>query len=182
MGGGSSKTIETAASTAAAGEANTKIRREKTSTSREAPSCKTDIDGISTEELGIVKTTLATFSFIPKGADLLPFIRMLQKESLESGATIVSEGTEGNKLYMVSSGQLTATVDGNFLRTLNPGDSFGELALLYNTHYAMKVFVTSISGCTLFSMSGSDYRHIHVKDFSLISKYLFLLQFIIQVS
>ena len=161
MGGGSSKSVTSAPATEDVG---TRSRRDKVqhTTSSRIPASKPALAEISTEETELLNAVLSSFSFIPRGSDLLPFIRMLHKETLKAGSVVVSEGSEGNKLFIVSSGQLTATVEDEFLQTINAGDSFGELSLLYNTHYAMKVVVSSPAGCTIFSMSGNDYRHIHV--------------------
>lgn len=161
MGGGSSKSTTSALVTE---EVGTQSRRDKVqhTASRRIPESKPALNEISAEETELLNTVLGSFSFIPRGSDLLPFIRMLHKETLKAGSVVVSEGSEGNKLFIVSSGQLTATVEDEFLRTINAGDSFGELSLLYNTHYAMKVVVSSPAGCTIFSMFGNDYRHIHV--------------------
>ncbi|XP_025069908.1 cGMP-dependent protein kinase egl-4-like [Alligator sinensis] len=48
------------------------------------------------------------------------------------GDTVLAEGTEGHAMYIVAEGELSVTQRGRRLRTLLPGDVFGELALLYN--------------------------------------------------
>ncbi|KAM6405825.1 cGMP-dependent protein kinase 1-like [Pluvialis apricaria] len=49
-----------------------------------------------------------------------------------TGDTVLAEGTEGTTMYIVAEGQLSVTQRGRQLRTLGPGDVFGELAILYH--------------------------------------------------
>jgi pyruvate,water dikinase len=46
------------------------------------------------------------------------------------GETVAKEGSEAAAFYLIDSGTATATVHGEFRRTLGPGDYFGEIALL----------------------------------------------------
>jgi MFS family permease len=47
-----------------------------------------------------------------------------------AGDTVVREGEAGDRFYLVDSGELEVTVEGKSVRTLGPGDHFGEIALL----------------------------------------------------
>jgi pyruvate,water dikinase len=46
------------------------------------------------------------------------------------GETVVKEGSEAAAFYLIDAGTATVTVQGEFRRTLGPGDHFGEIALL----------------------------------------------------
>ena len=47
-----------------------------------------------------------------------------------AGSDVVSEGTEGVGFHLILSGSATVTQHGRVLRTLGPGDSFGDIALI----------------------------------------------------
>lgn len=58
---------------------------------------------------------------------------------------VIVEGDEGNCLYVVASGTLKCTkvfkgnTEPTFLKRYEPGEAFGELALLYNTPRAATI-------------------------------------------
>lgn len=47
-----------------------------------------------------------------------------------SGDLIAEEGERGQTFFVIESGEATVLVDGNEVRKLGPGDSFGEMALI----------------------------------------------------
>jgi MFS family permease len=55
--------------------------------------------------------------------------RMLPVE-FRAGDTVIRQGDSGEHFYVVESGQLEVTVDGQPRPTLGPGDSFGEIAMM----------------------------------------------------
>ncbi len=81
----------------------------------------------------------------PEGLALLrqvPLFAPLELKSLEriaqqlvrievpAGEVLIHEGDEGDRFYVIESGQMTATFEGAVLRQMGPGDPFGEIALL----------------------------------------------------
>ena len=93
---------------------------------------------------GRLKAMDATLSE-PEGLVLLrkvPLFAPLELKSLErvaqqlirievpAGDVLIHEGDEGDRFYVIESGQMTATFEGSVLRQMGPGDPFGEIALL----------------------------------------------------
>ena len=81
----------------------------------------------------------------PEGLALLrqvPLFAPLELKSLErvaqqvvrievpAGDVLIREGDEGDRFYVIESGQMTASFEGAVLRQMGPGDPFGEIALL----------------------------------------------------
>jgi CRP/FNR family cyclic AMP-dependent transcriptional regulator len=51
-------------------------------------------------------------------------------ERFASGETIFNEGSQGNKMYVVYSGEVTIERAGKVIEALSAGDSFGEMSLI----------------------------------------------------
>ena len=49
---------------------------------------------------------------------------------VESGAAVITEGERGDRYYLITSGRVTVTVAGEFVREMGPGQAFGEIALV----------------------------------------------------
>jgi len=94
---------------------------------------------ITENQKELLEKALKSFSFIKKGCELSNYFSILTIEVYEKGSVVVNEGDLGEKLFIIEVGTLSATVNGDFFRSLSSGESFGEQALMYNTHYAMKV-------------------------------------------
>lgn len=77
---------------------------------------------------------------------------------------IIVEGDLGDCLYVVGSGTLTCTKvfqqgqDPTFLKTYQPGEAFGELALLYNAPRAATI--TATEECQLWKLDRDTFNHI----------------------
>jgi len=56
--------------------------------------------------------------------------RALTSQDVTSGEDVVRQGAPGDKFYLVDRGVLCVSVDGRPVRSLGPGDAFGETALL----------------------------------------------------
>jgi CRP-like cAMP-binding protein/RsiW-degrading membrane proteinase PrsW (M82 family) len=63
-------------------------------------------------------------------ADLWSVVRQLQSERFGPGEVIVREGDLGDRFYLVRSGRVGVLRKGKQVAQLQPGDYFGELALL----------------------------------------------------
>ncbi|KAM9297958.1 cGMP-dependent protein kinase 1-like [Morus bassanus] len=74
------------------------------------------------------------------------------------GDTVLAEGTEGTAMYIVAEGQLSVSQRGRHLRTLGPGDVFGELAILY--HCKRTATVQALGPVRLWAIDRQRYRAI----------------------
>ncbi len=50
--------------------------------------------------------------------------------SVEAGSTLVQEGDFGYAMFAITSGTADVVIEGAVVRTLGPGDMFGEIAVL----------------------------------------------------
>lgn len=94
----------------------------------------------------------------------------MQGVDFKAGETVITEGEPGSVLYVCETGQLdcskklTPGSDAEtYLKTYEPGDAFGELALLYNAPRAATI--KAKSDCHLWQLDRNTFNHI-VKDAS----------------
>ncbi|PQE13280.1 cAMP-dependent kinase regulatory subunit protein [Rutstroemia sp. NJR-2017a WRK4] len=96
---------------------------------------------------------------------------LVEKPIPAAGIKVISQGDQGDFFYVVEkgsfdvyvnpSGQLQPGPDGLGAKvaTIEPGGSFGELALMYNAPRAATVMSAS-SGCTLWALDRITFRRI----------------------
>jgi len=66
------------------------------------------------------------------GRELDRIAARLQTRRFESGDVVIQAGESGGGYYLIREGQAdVALPDGQFIRTLGPGDGFGELSLIF---------------------------------------------------
>ncbi len=74
----------------------------------------------------------------------------MKKEKFKKGEKIFEEGEKGNKLYLVKKGKIKVFKNSKFIREINEGNCFGEVALLINEPRSATVIAdTDISLLTL---------------------------------
>ena len=56
--------------------------------------------------------------------------RACDELAVEAGSTLVQEGDFGYGMFAITSGTADVVIDGAVVRTLGPGDMFGEIAVL----------------------------------------------------
>ena len=86
------------------------------------------------------------------------------KEPVETGDVIINEGEVGDHFYMVNEGLYDLYIKSSGpqkLRTFKTGESFGELALLYNS--PRSATIESSLGGSLWVLHRQDFRHVVVK-------------------
>jgi len=99
--------------------------------------------------------------------DLQIVIMAMHEFKLSAGEHAITEGDDGDYLYVVESGVLKCTkifpgnTEPTFLNDYVPGEAFGELALLYNAPRAATI--TAKEDAILWGLDRSTFNHI-VKD------------------
>jgi MFS family permease len=56
--------------------------------------------------------------------------RALSPEPTRPGQVVIAEGDVGDRFYLIAEGEFDVSVTGEHLRSLGPGDGFGEIALM----------------------------------------------------
>jgi cAMP-dependent protein kinase regulator len=96
-------------------------------------------------------------------------INAMEERVYEVGDAVISQGDDGDVMFLVDSGKLECSKvfekdsPAKFLRHYFEGDSFGELALLYNTRRATTI--KAIERSTVFALDRATFTHI-VKEAS----------------
>nr|XP_056708801.1 cGMP-dependent protein kinase 2-like [Euleptes europaea] len=87
-----------------------------------------------------------------------PLVESFTLEQRQPGDTVVAEGDDGHTMYIVAEGELSVVQKGRQLRTLLPGDVFGELAVLYNCQRTATV--VALTPVQLWAIDRQTYRTI----------------------
>jgi hypothetical protein len=69
------------------------------------------------------------FAPLPEGT-LEQLADALEEVHAPTGEEIVRQGDSGDRFYLIKAGTLDVYIDGELVQSLEPGDSFGEIALL----------------------------------------------------
>ncbi|XP_041643906.1 cGMP-dependent protein kinase 1 [Cheilinus undulatus] len=78
--------------------------------------------------------------------------------TINQGCYVIQEGTNGAQAYVVEEGRLDVTKDGLKLLTIEPGDMFGELALLYSCTHTFSVSAQTDS--KLWAIDRKSYQTV----------------------
>jgi len=93
-------------------------------------------------------------------------LNAMREHNFAKGDTVIKQGDDGEVLYCVDSGKLHChrkmnsedAEPGTFLKAYIPGESFGELALLYNAPRAATIIAEEDSVC--FSLDRDCFNNI----------------------
>lgn len=92
------------------------------------------------------------------------FARRAMLREAEQGSVVLAEGAANHWFFLVHRGELTVSVKDKELRTLKPGDSFGELSLLGNGYATATVTVASKLASVLV-IPARDFLEFVSQDF-----------------
>ena len=79
-------------------------------------------------------------------------------EDVSPGMKLTGEGASGYSFYVLRDGAATVSIDGSEVRTLGPGDFFGELALLGNGRRTATV--TTAAPSRVLVLFGTEFRQL----------------------
>jgi len=91
----------------------------------------------------------------------------MEEKKVPKGHWVIKQGDDGDNLYVVDQGtlecykQFSKNSEPKVVKTYNPGESFGELALLYNAPRAASI--KAVTDSVLFALDRATFNNI-VKD------------------
>ncbi|HZB36372.1 MAG TPA: cyclic nucleotide-binding domain-containing protein [Gaiellaceae bacterium] len=91
-----------------------------------------------------------------EGKELEQIASSMKQRTFSAGQEIAVEGESGVGFFVIEDGQARVTVRGDEVRTLGPGDYFGEVALI--THGARTATVTADTELRTYGMTFWDFR------------------------
>lgn len=88
-------------------------------------------------------------------ASIAPWFEL---QDVSADVMLIGEGCAGYSFFILRDGSVTVTIDGNEVRTLGPGDFFGELAILGDGRRTATV--TTAAPCQLLVLFGTEFRRL----------------------
>ncbi len=94
--------------------------------------------------------------------DLITLINAMEEVHFKQGETIIKEGDDGECLFIIENGELDCfkliDQEDKFIKTYKSGETFGELALLYNAPRAATIIAKT--DCALWALDRETFNHI----------------------
>ena len=113
----------------------------------------------------IKKRCLQSFIFNSlEDQDFIQVIDAFEEKRFKAGDYVIKEGDQGDVVYLVDTGELDCEKTfkkgdkPTFLKTYYPGESFGELALLYNAPRAATI--KAKTDCILWALDRGTFNNI----------------------
>lgn len=85
-------------------------------------------------------------------------VKELPLYQVESKTTIIKEGTFGEYFYIIDEGNLDVYHNNTLLKSLNDGDTFGEIGLIYDCERSATVITAK--KCYIFVMDGKLFQKL----------------------
>jgi cAMP-dependent protein kinase regulator len=91
-------------------------------------------------------------------------IDAFEEKHYKEGETVIEQGEQGDVLYLIEKGTLDCYKTFNkqegrkWLKVYNPGEAFGELALLYNAPRAATIVAKT--DCVLWALDRETFNNI----------------------
>ncbi len=90
--------------------------------------------------------------------DVATVAAAMEPVTVDTGACVIRQGTDGDRFYVVASGSLSVVVNGRTTGQLTPGNHFGELALMFNC--PRNADVVAECACRLWALDRHRFRSI----------------------
>ena len=87
---------------------------------------------------------------------LIDLAELIDVVDMSAGRTIVSEGATGYAFYVLADGTAEVRHGDTVVRTLGPGDHFGEVAMIEDGRRSASV--VAVGPCVVWSMFGTTFR------------------------
>lgn len=122
-----------------------------------------------------VRTIAATLQQLDELRALQPFAHLGPAEladlaargrwcAVTPGADVVTQGDEGDAFYVVQSGRFEVLEDGEVVRTIEPGEHFGEIALLHDV--TRVATVRALSPARVFRLDRTGFDRLVRRAFA----------------
>ncbi|MDL1895044.1 cyclic nucleotide-binding domain-containing protein [Anaerolineae bacterium CFX7] len=92
----------------------------------------------------------------PSELDLV--LTKLQPQTVEAGAQIIRQGEQGDRFYIIRRGRVEVTQNGRYISTHGAGETFGEIALLYNI--PRTATVCALEPTELLTLTATDFLDV----------------------
>ena len=90
------------------------------------------------------------------GRDLKKLAGQMSDRTFSEGDTVATEGQSGVGFFLIEEGSATVSIGGETIRTLGPGDYFGEIALIDDGPRSATVVAATDLRCR--GMSAWEFR------------------------
>jgi CRP/FNR family transcriptional regulator, cyclic AMP receptor protein len=97
------------------------------------------------------------FAGLTRG-ERLELAKVTEDMEVDEGKTLTREGLSGSEFFVIVEGEASVAKDGQEIRTLGPGDFFGEIALLKDT--PRTATVTALTPLRFFVLTRQAFRSL----------------------
>ena len=94
------------------------------------------------------------------GATTQTVVSAMELRTVDDTTEVITQGDKGDYFYVVERGELDVVIDGVKVVTMRRGQSFGEIALLYNSPRKATVRVAGGAEAVLWQLDRRTFQHI----------------------